>query len=352
LKYVKITSHHTNPKLAVLSVTDMERGVHITLDTDISSDFTCLTNINKLIMLVENFTQKEYITFEMQGGRITVRLGSFSVDVPARTSTEDLEEFDKARGLYQNHLTSSSPTFSLSNATIIDIFARLIDFVARDKYHPYLNSIYMHMNDDGQLAFVATDGRILARYRLSVSDEIRDIIKPRDILIPHHTIKTFLLHCRHCRGDITITVSEKAVSFTTETITIESELIDAPYPDYLRLIGDNYNLEGRINTKALIEIINQITAMTQDKKAIVTLAFYPNQFALSQSTEDGTKIERQGYAETNITLTTHFHKNVLLAILRHIPVATVMRFKRNQDVVQIYDADDPNITYLILSAKI
>jgi len=92
--------------------------------------------------------------------------------------------------------------------------------------------------------------------------------------------------------------------------------------------------------------------MTQDKKAIVTLAFAPNRFTLSHSAGDGTKMERQGYAETNITLTTHFHKNGLLAILRHIPVAAIMRFKNDQDVVQIYDADDPNITYLILSAKI
>jgi len=89
-----------------------------------------------------------------------------------------------------------------------------------------------------------------------------------------------------------------------------------------------------------------------NEKAIVTLALAPNQFALSHSAGDGTKIERQGYAETDITLTTHFHKHSLLAILRHIPVAAIMHFKRDQDVIQIYDADAPNITYLILSARI
>jgi len=249
LKCVKITAHHTNPKLAILNTTDMEHGVHITLEADISSDFACLIDINKLIMLVDNFKQEKYITLEMKDSSVTVHLGSFSVDIPARTSTEDLEEFDKAQGLYQNHITSSSPIFNLSDATITNIFARLINFVARDKYRPYLNGIYMHMDDGDQLAFVATDGRILARYRLPVTDKIRDIIKPRGILIPHHAIRTFLLHCRHCRGDVTIAVAEKAVAFTTDSITIESELIDAAYPDYRRLIGDDYALEARLYTK-------------------------------------------------------------------------------------------------------
>jgi|GEM_PF-6251578 len=352
LKCVKVTAHRTNPKLAVLSVTDMEHGVHITLEANISSDFACLIDINKLIMLVENLKQEEHITFEMQNGCVTVYLGSFSVDVPARTHAKNLEEFDKLQNLYRTQLSSSPPTFSLPNATIINIFAKLIDFVARDKYRPYLNGIYIHMDDSDKLAFVATDGRILARYRLSVSDEIRDIIKPRGILIPHHTIKTFLLHCRHYRGDVIIAVAEKAVSFTTETITIESELIDTTYPDYRRLINDDYALEARLYTKALTEAINQVTSMATDKKAIVTFVFAPNQFTLSHLADDGTKVERQGYAETNITLTTHFHKHVLLAIIRHIPVATIMRFKNDQDVIQIYDADDPNITYLILSAQL
>jgi len=355
LKCVKITAHHTNPKLAIINTTDMEHGVHITLDADISSDFACLVDINKLIMLIENFKQEECISFETQSGSVTVHLGSFTVDIPARTSSEDLEEFDKLQEHYQTFLLSPSPpTSHLSGAVITNIFTKLIDFVARDKYRPYLNGIYMHMDDRGQLAFVATDGRILARYRLSVAGEIRDIINPRGILIPHNTIKTFLLHCRYYRGDITITVAEKAVSFTTDSVTIESELIDTTYPDYRRLIDDDYthNLEARVYTKALIEAINQVTAMAQDKKAIVTLAFAPNQFTLSHSAEDGTKMERQGYTETNITLTIHFHKYGLLAILRHIPVATIIRFKSDQDVIQIYDADEPNITYLILSAKI
>jgi len=352
LKCLKITPHHTNPKLAVLSVTDIEHGVHITLEANIFSDFACLIDINKLIMLVDNFKQEEHIAFEMQGGRITVHLGSFTVDIPARTSAEDLEEFDKLQSLYRTQLLSSPPTFNLSGTMMAGIFARLIDFVPQDKYRPYLNGIYIHMDDGDKLAFVATDGRILVLYRVPVSDEIRDIIKPHGILIPHNTIKTFLHHFRHYRGDFTVVVTEKAVSFTTETVTIESELIDAPYPDYCRLIDDDYALEARLYTKALTEAINQVTSMATDKKAIVTLVFAPNQFTLSHLADDGTKVERQGYAETNISLATHFYKRSLLAILRHIPVAAIMRFKNDQDVVQIYDADDPNITYLLLSAKI
>jgi DNA polymerase-3 subunit beta len=123
-----------------------------------------------------------------------------------------------------------------------------------------------------KLTIVGTDGRRLARYRLSLNAEVDKKIESEKIVVP---AKTMALLCRIGAGEkdeaIVRFVDNKIILACGNTV-ISSTLVEGNFPKYEEIIPTDHKNKLQLNTAATLSAVKRAALLTNEDSKGIKLA--------------------------------------------------------------------------------
>jgi|GEM_PF-4656688 len=237
-----------------------------------------------------------------------------------------------------------------------DIFATMIDktilSVITDESRLNLSGAYFEKeyNDSGSsLIMASSNGKKLSYYR--VKKEIDYDFN--GILIPLKTLR-IIKSLLPKEGLIELSIDENEISFKIRNLYISSLLINADFPDYRRVIPEEFNKELKINKSQLLKALTTISSIkhrffkavlafnrkenieeNEENNCIVTL--------LSEESEEGTFAQMELNANLKgENLKIAFNHNFAQEAIRVINSQNIIIKLNNEDDAILFTSDIQN----------
>ena len=146
-------------------------------------------------------------------------------------------------------------------------FASLINqtvFATSNKEtRPVLTGVNLN-NDGKKLTCTATDSYRLARKIISVD------VEPFNITIPARSLNEAKSIFQN-EEEIEIAISQKKVDFISDTVILQTRLLEGVYPETDRLIPTEFNSKMLINRDSFIKAVGRTTFIKTDNMPIIRL---------------------------------------------------------------------------------
>jgi len=135
---------------------------------------------------------------------------------------------------------------------------------SNDEARPVLTGVFWH-SIEHQLYIVATDSYRLAEKRLGPIDQ--DI----KLLLPASSLQDLLRSIGDFSGDITVTYDDQQVLFQVGDIELVTRLIEGNYPDYRRLIPDEFATTATVEKADMTNITKVSSLFARESAGSVTI---------------------------------------------------------------------------------
>lgn len=122
----------------------------------------------------------------------------------------------------------------------------------------YLNGIFIHAPDTGDLRMATTDGHRLARAVLPRPDGAETL---PDAILPRKVVKLLSALLDRHEGSIGIAVTSRMVRFEVGETTLVGKLIDGQFPDYTRVIPDGDGRRLAIDRAELMAAVGRVATV-------------------------------------------------------------------------------------------
>lgn len=136
---------------------------------------------------------------------------------------------------------------------------------------------------ESTLEMASTDGNRLARVR----EKIKKCENPTQLIIPSRTLQEFIKMSSFLDEDpVKIYTDKTKLIIKNSNITIISRLMEGQYPKYNQLIPTESPKEAIINIMQLINSLERVAVMVNEKTSIVRFEFEENKLKLKADTPD------------------------------------------------------------------
>lgn len=161
--------------------------------------------------------------------------------------------------------------FTLSTKQFLQGLEYVLPSVSLDESRPVLTGIYCKV-EDNILTLATTDSYRLAQYQMSVP-KIDDL----KIIIPYRTIQELIrLIKQENISEITIGITDTEIIFTTENITLTSQLIEGNYPDYTKIIPENHTTTIEVKKEDLTASLKIASLFSRENANTIQLSARKN----------------------------------------------------------------------------
>lgn len=231
---------------------------------------------------------------------------------------------------------------------------RLIDktrfAISTEETRYYLNGIYLH-SKDGALVTVATDGHRLA---LAKQDLPVGADGMPGIIVPRKTVAELRRLIDGMDSDVSVSVSEAKIRFTTGTVVLTSKLIDGTFPDYERVIPRNNTKELVLDNKVFASAVDRVATISAEKSRSIKLALSDSNLSLSvNNPESGQANEDLPVNYDNEGLEIGFNAKYLLDVAGQIEGqdATYM-LESSSSPALVTDSDDEHALFVLMPLRV
>lgn len=177
--------------------------------------------------------------------------------------------------------------FDISIKDLKDMIRQTIFSISDDETRYFMNGIFMEKNE-GNLIFVATDGRRLAY----ISKEINIALPEFNGAIIPPKILQIISHRAPDEGLISIALYEKNIYFKFSNYEFSSLLIEGQFPKYTRVIPESQLYNFEFNTTEMLEALKRVSLFVEQKSRRIYLNLKDHILMISSSeTEMGTAKE-------------------------------------------------------------
>lgn len=205
--------------------------------------------------------------------------------------------------------------FSLSSNELSRAISTVGFAVSTEETRYYLNGIFMH-RDQGELAFVATDGHQFAFMKITApdgSEDIPGVIIPRGVL-------TLLAHCAKVDGEVAFCLSDRKIRAAfPDGVTVTSKLVDGTFPDYRHIIPSGHDKMYNVDREALLAAVGRVSLVAPERSDAIRFTFGSEDVRLEINNpeaghmEDAVALSDSCPEDTVIGLSYRYCTNVLSA---------------------------------------
>ncbi len=254
-----------------LSAMNMEIGINCWIGAMIE-DEGATTVPARLLSDFVNSLPKERIEMSLDSARQILHLECARYDANIRGI--DASEFP----IIPTHRRESGlPFVEIPPHKLARMIEQVAFAAATDESRPTLTGVYVHFDHD-KLTMAATDG-----FRLAVRSTVLEepapgsvgVIIPSRALIELSRIIGIVDLGEEDGVDVTVTEARNQVMFHMPGVDLVSQLIEATFPDYKRIIPDSYNTRAIINTAELLKALKVAYLFARDSANFVRLEITP-----------------------------------------------------------------------------
>lgn len=182
---------------------------------------------------------------------------------------------------------------------------------SNDESRPVLTGVYFH-SDNGQLFIAATDSHRLADKQLSNTKE--DI----KLLVPASAMQDLLRILDDTQETISITHDDQQVLFKVGDVELVTRLIEGNYPDYQKLIPQDFSTTAKVKRTELANIAKVSSLFARESAGSITIKVEKDSVSIhsiaSQLGENTSSANADVQGEGDITLNSRYLLDALGAI--------------------------------------
>ena len=250
---------------------------------------------------------------------------------------------------------NSNTAFEIDLDILSQAISQIAFSAAIDDSRPVLTSILCQFTND-KLILVATDG-----FRLSFK-EIK-LVNPLDLktdkaitfLIPAKSlIEVTKLAKTNKKIKIGLTSDEHQVVFVLDDVELISRLIDGDYPDYQRIIPENYSTKVFVNRDDLFQAVKIASVFAKESANVVKFNIKTNSLELSANAPQiGQNKAAVDARVDGQTLEIAFNYKFLSDFLTVCKSSEIL-IELNENLTPgfFHDQSDPSFTHIIMPVRL
>lgn len=138
---------------------------------------------------------------------------------------------------------------------------QVIGFVSNSETRPEITGIFLNKEkNDNFIKIVGTDSFRLGENKIKIDEEFKDIIF--SIIIPSKTINEVIRIFSGFNDVLSVFIDKNQISFESNRTEIISRLIEGTYPDYKKLIPEEFNTKAVVDREEFIRLIKLISVFS------------------------------------------------------------------------------------------
>ena len=256
-----------------LTATDMDMDIATEVGCSVMTTGTTTMSAHLLYDIARKLPDGAEVEIAVNDGHAMVSAGRSSFRLP----TLPVEDFP---AISSNELPV---TFSLAAADMRDLIDATRFAISTEETRYYLNGIYIHKAESGELCAVATDGHRLAMTRQALPSGAAQI---PSIILPRKAVSELRKLLDDFDGDVLIGLSETRAEFRFCVVRLTSKLIDGTFPDYTRVIPVGNDRIMQVDVSAFSAAVDRVSTIASEKSRSVKMGLRSGVLTLSASNTD------------------------------------------------------------------
>ena len=256
-----------------LTATDMDMDITTEVGCSVMTSGTTTMSAHLLYDIARKLPDGAEVEIAVNDGHAMVSAGRSSFRLP----TLPVEDFP---AISSNELPVN---FSLTAADVRDLIDATRFAISTEETRYYLNGIYIHQAESGELCAVATDGHRLAMTRQALPS---GAVQMPSIILPRKAVSELRKLLDDFDGDVLIGLSETRAEFRFGVVRLTSKLIDGTFPDYTRVIPVGNDRIMQVDVSAFSAAVDRVSTIASEKSRSVKMGLTSGVLTLSASNTD------------------------------------------------------------------
>jgi DNA polymerase-3 subunit beta len=256
-----------------LTATDMDMDIATEVGCSVMTSGTTTMSAHLLYDIARKLPDGAEVEIAVNDGHAMVSAGRSSFRLP----TLPVEDFP---AISSNELPVN---FSLTAADMRDLIDATRFAISTEETRYYLNGIYIHKAESGELCAVATDGHRLAMTRQVLPSGAAQM---PSIILPRKAVNELRKLLDDFDGDVLIGLSETRAEFRFGVVRLTSKLIDGTFPDYTRVIPVGNDRIMQVDVSAFSAAVDRVSTIASEKSRSVKMGLRSGVLTLSASNTD------------------------------------------------------------------
>jgi DNA polymerase III subunit beta len=256
-----------------LTATDMDMDIATEVGCSVMTSGTTTMSAHLLYDIARKLPDGAEVEIAVNDGHAMVSAGRSSFRLP----TLPVEDFP---AISSNELPVN---FSLTAADMRDLIDATRFAISTEETRYYLNGIYIHKAESGELCAVATDGHRLAMTRQALPSGAAQM---PSIILPRKAVSELRKLLDDFDGDVLVGLSETRAEFRFGVVRLTSKLIDGTFPDYTRVIPVGNDRIMQVDVSAFSAAVDRVSTVASEKSRAVKMGLKSGVLTLSASNTD------------------------------------------------------------------
>ena len=256
-----------------LTATDMDMDIATEVGCAVVTPGTVTTSAHMLYDITRKLPDGAEVELTVADGHVNINAGRSSFRLP----TLPVEDFP---AISSNDLPVN---FTLTAADLRDLVDTTRFAISNEETRYYLNGIYLHKAEDGNLCAVATDGHRLALTRQSLPSGASQM---PSVILPRKAVSELRKLLDDHDGDVSIGLSETRAKFGFGAVRLTSKLIDGTFPDYTRVIPGGNDRIMQVDASSFSAAVDRVSTISSEKSRSVKMGLKAGLLTLSASNTD------------------------------------------------------------------
>jgi len=255
--------------------TDLDVEITTSVAAEVATAGEITVNVNLLRELVRKLPKGAHVTFELadkkdhmvsvRSGRSRFKLHTLPVsDFPTMTTGK------------------VNTAFTLAAESLTAMFGKAQFAISNEEARYYLNGVYFHThrankNNAPVLRAVATDGHRLAMVDRDAPESAYDMA---GVIVPRKTVSLALAMCEQA-DDVQIELRDGKIAFACADTVLVSKLIDATFPDYLRVVPTGNDKIARIDRADFRSAVDRVATIASENGRAVKVSLTKGKVTMS-----------------------------------------------------------------------
>jgi len=256
-----------------LTATDMDMDIATEVGCSVMTSGATTMSAHLLYDIARKLPDGAEVEIAVNDGHAMVSAGRSSFRLP----TLPVEDFP---AISSNELPVN---FSFTAADMRDLIDATRFAISTEETRYYLNGIYIHKAESGELCAVATDGHRLAMTRQALPSGAAQM---PSIILPRKAVSELRKLLDDFDGDVLIGLSETRAEFRFGVVRLTSKLIDGTFPDYTRVIPVGNDRIMQVDVSAFSAAVDRVSTIASEKSRSVKMGLRSGVLTLSASNTD------------------------------------------------------------------
>lgn len=154
--------------------------------------------------------------------------------------------------------------WTVAGSTLKKSLQQVVMAASNDEARPVLTGVLLH-TQDGKLYMAATDSYRLAEKELGANDE------QIELLVPGSAMQDLLRILSDFEGDVEVISDEQQILFRVGDVELVARLIEGKYPDYRKLIPQNFAVTAVLKRADLLNVTKVSSLFARESAGSITI---------------------------------------------------------------------------------